>query len=76
MENCDDLSLYNNDKIFYPNNFKITKYEHKIRSLEIFPAEFFINCLDNKIAIDKFIRFRVYELYNLIKNIQYDFIKT
>ena len=41
----------------------------------IFPAEFFINCLDNEIAIQKFTRMRIYELYNVIKDLQYSLIR-
>lgn len=74
MENCNDISIYNSK--FSINNFTIKKYSHIIRYPEIFPAEFFINCINSSIGMNKFTRFRIYELYNLIKNIQYSYIRN
>lgn len=43
---------------------------------ELFPAEFAINCLDKEWARKKYRYFQVYELYNKIKEYQFECLRT
>ena len=71
MESCDDISKYNKNVLFHEGNFSIRDSDIQLRSLDIYPPELFINCLDNSTAIKKFTKLRLAELYELVKNLQY-----
>lgn len=45
------------------------------KGFEYFPAEFAVNCLDKEWAQKKYESFRVYELYNLCKQLQHQMIR-
>ena len=70
IDNCSEtISTISQTIVIPEKDFKINTHKRVVDYIH-FPAEYAINCLDQEWAQKKYEYFRIYDLYNHIKNLQ------